>query len=401
MKAFFSNNSEIEVMYQILSCIQRYCALESTLAEKERRRLFSWLEKYVDEHLRTDEFQETIERLIVRMREENIVCTEATSLLLRMNLYRKNKFGFLMLLNDLVKSDLPDAEKVIITFRKDLEKYKTELYDLNVDFSARCLRNSDVLSDHSIRPDEVENTTSMTQRIIDIYNDNILDIAYAMKVRCRPCEGLDDYLQSLEAHSFSAAKKNELLNLYFGAANKAMSEIYSMLLDTNCDFEIINPFWRDGYGLTPLHYAMILHHQKAIWYFLVKQLDMYDEDTENEFFQVTLYGVVAVLTENEDLLPYLAMQSNEIKELEKEENAIQWRIRGQKVLSVTMKMGNSIARTALSDDKYELSDEQEASCMEMMECAPDSIQNAEKTIEELKLELEEIENKKRCYAYIG
>ena len=308
----------------IIRTIQISLCQNQKYACQDRKELFFWLSKLAKGNLLKSGLPERTELLIESLQKDKTIALECNLLLLHCYLYTCNYLDFYRIL---AKLPLSEAEKCSLEFNKSLESYITDLKNYTIDFPSEC-RNHITLSDTTYF--QFEMTEDLNHTAINILNNlqkHSQEIIHFLAVRNNPYSASHDMLLTLKNKGISNEKITEILTFAMSLRNKTMLEVYNGIKN-NTDFKSSWLSQIDGYGLTPLHYSLLLKNDSITKYLLkhIHQLCSTEQDIDTIEGRYYSYIGLAVLTEQWEHMDTLIRATDEIKEYVKEYRKISARM---------------------------------------------------------------------------
>ena len=347
VKAHLSNNTDIDLFYQLLFDLQQHLIASNCSLKKNRIQLFNWLSKEINLVIRKERVENYLLDLLYHLQQENILYTISTNLLLKFFLYRREKNRFMKVLDNLKALGQAECIDIIEKFKQDIIEYIQELNQFDCHFSDACLWNADISSIDKIDEKDINEITELKREIIQIYNANIKEMEYLAAFKYNPQIDLGVVKLSFEINNLSQNEINHFLNLYFRFKNNSMLELFQNISNGKHDCDNYFITYTDGYGLSPFHYSLILKNEEAIEYYISrfsKMPSVLGSEEQEDLEIVKNYAVVAILTKNEKYIRDIAMKSEDLAPLYKNALIIKRKIKAQTAMAKTMEFSALVAQ---------------------------------------------------------
>lgn len=390
ISSHLSSNNEIQIIFDVLDYIQKECFEKDNRYIEARYALMNWLDEEVNKNIKEKTMPSYLCHLMDRTKEEDILYVKSMNLLLKNFLYRRQWSDLLGLVYEL--KDLKDLEKAELfsVFESNILKYIKELKNPNVAFAWHCIEDSDYLADRTIDINQVFEPNSTKEGIINIYNKYSNKIEYLVAIRNNNQLDEKDFLFSLNFNKLLDGEQKELLSVYYYFRNYSMRALYESVKENNY-YNNYDVQWKDAYGLSLLHYALMLHNDAAIEN-CIKKYNTGESilNLDNELSILRNYAVVSILTNNASYTKRIISLSSDFEPLYKNIKVIKRKITAQKALVATMDFSASVAERQLNCVSSEVSDEMIDEQMDNISGVLDGVESIRESIEALESELEEI-----------
>lgn len=264
VKAHISNNAEVDLIYQMLFELQQKCIGNDCVLRKNRIQLLDWISNEIDLSIRNEKFQKYLLDILYHTQNEKMLYCRSINLLLKIFIYRREKSEILKLLNGLRTQKSIECQDIIGNFRKNIANYLEDLNDYDCKFSDICLWNADICSINRLDDNNIDEMTDLKRTIMQIYNANIEEMEYTAAFKHNPQIFMSTVKLSFDINNLSQEKRIQYLKLYFKFKNNSMLEAFDNISNDRGGYDKYFDMPADGYGLTPLHYALILKNNEAI-----------------------------------------------------------------------------------------------------------------------------------------
>lgn len=345
--SMFQGTEYLQELANYFRIIQSHVYEISSGAKEDRSTLFRWINERVNTELHSKGFEFRTKRMIMSLMKceshKDLCCL----LLLKSYIYTYDMENYIDVAKTLKIDNLKVQEKYFNKISEIIERYITELK--NVDNELPIPKSLDINTSLCVKNIDM---SEFSRKLVQLYESRGRIIRYYLLIRDNPQIELNDLMNAMEDDALPLSDRNHILSCLLFLRNKTMLQVYDCIKNSNSiKKEWIT--WKDGYGLTPLHYSIILENDKVTQY-LLEKTDLSDEYMsvyENNYLEeVYLYGSVMCLKNKDDYEMTLINNMKEVKFL----HTALVKLTGKELVSKTTEFALDFSRIFLS--KVENSD---------------------------------------------